>query len=40
MGRISFAIAQAARDLGAQLATGVPVAEILPGRGCGWRGAS
>ena len=33
MGRISFAIAQAARDLGAQLATGVPVAEILPGEG-------
>jgi phytoene dehydrogenase-like protein len=33
MGRISFAIAQAALDLGAQLATGVPVAEILPGEG-------
>ena len=33
MGRISFAIAQAARDLGAQLATGVPVAEILPTEG-------
>ena len=33
MGQISFAIAQAARDLGAQLATGVPVAEILPGEG-------
>jgi phytoene dehydrogenase-like protein len=33
MGRISFAIAQAARDLGAQLAAGVPVAEILPGEG-------
>ncbi len=33
MGRVSFAIAQAARDLGAQLATGVPVAEILPGEG-------
>ena len=31
MGQVSFAIAQAARDLGAQLATGVPVAEILPG---------
>jgi len=33
MGRISFAIAQAARDLGAQLATGVPVAQIVPGEG-------
>jgi phytoene dehydrogenase-like protein len=33
MGQISFAIAQAARDLGAQLATGVPVAEIVPGEG-------
>ena len=33
MGQISFAIAQAARDLGATLATGVPVAEILPGEG-------
>ena len=33
MGQISFAIAQAARDLGAQLATGVPVAEILPREG-------
>ena len=33
MGQISFAIAQAARDLGAELATGVPVAEILPGEG-------
>jgi phytoene dehydrogenase-like protein len=33
MGQVSFAIAQAARDLGAQLATGVPVAEILPGQG-------
>ena len=32
-GRISFAIAQAARDLGAQLATGVPVAQIVPGEG-------
>ena len=31
MGQISFAIAQAARDLGAELATGVPVAEIIPG---------
>ena len=31
MGQISFAIAQAARDLGAVLASGVPVAEILPG---------
>jgi phytoene dehydrogenase-like protein len=33
MGQVSFAIAQAARDLGAVLATGVPVAEILPGEG-------
>jgi phytoene dehydrogenase-like protein len=33
MGQVSFAIAQAARDAGAQLATGVPVAEILPGEG-------
>jgi phytoene dehydrogenase-like protein len=33
MGRISFAIAQAALDLGAELASGVPVAEILPGEG-------
>jgi phytoene dehydrogenase-like protein len=30
---VSFAIAQAALELGAQLATGVPVAEILPGEG-------
>ena len=33
MGRVSFAIAEAARDLGAELAAGVPVAEILPGEG-------
>jgi phytoene dehydrogenase-like protein len=33
MGTISFAIAEAARDLGAVLAAGVPVAEILPGEG-------
>ena len=33
MGQISFAIAQAARDLGVHLATGVPVAEILLGEG-------
>src|SRR4030095_8452061 len=33
MGQVSFAIAQAARDLGASLASGVPVAEILPGEG-------
>jgi phytoene dehydrogenase-like protein len=33
MGQVSFAIGQAARDLGASLATGVPVAEILPGEG-------
>jgi phytoene dehydrogenase-like protein len=33
MGRISFAIAEAARELGAVLAAGVPVAEIRPGEG-------
>src|SRR5918997_580709 len=33
MGRVSFAIAQAALDLGAVLASGVPVVEILPGEG-------
>jgi phytoene dehydrogenase-like protein len=33
MGRISFAIAEAAREAGAQLATGVPVARIIPGEG-------
>jgi phytoene dehydrogenase-like protein len=33
MGRVSFAIAQAAADAGASLATGVPVARILPGEG-------
>ena len=33
MGRISFAIAEAAREAGAQLATGVPVARIVPGEG-------
>ena len=33
MGQISFAIAQAAQDAGAQLAAGVPVARILPGEG-------
>ncbi len=33
MGRISFAIAEAAQELGAVLAAGVPVAEILPGQG-------
>jgi phytoene dehydrogenase-like protein len=33
MGQVSFAIAQAACDAGAQLATGVTVAEILPGEG-------
>jgi phytoene dehydrogenase-like protein len=33
MGRISFAIAEAARDLGAVLATGTRVARILPGVG-------
>src|SRR3954468_13365445 len=33
MGMISFAIADAAREAGAQLAAGVPVAEIEPGTG-------
>ncbi len=33
MGRISFAIAEAAREAGAQLAAGVAVAEIRPGEG-------
>src|SRR5205085_1584448 len=33
MGRISFAIAQAAQDAGAALAAGVPVARIVPGEG-------
>jgi phytoene dehydrogenase-like protein len=33
MGMISFAIADAAREAGAQLATGVPVAEIRPDEG-------
>ena len=33
MGMISFAIADAAHESGAQLATGVPVAQILPGEG-------
>ena len=33
MGRISFAIAEAAREAGAVLAAGVPVAEIRPGEG-------
>ena len=33
MGRVSFAIAQAAQEAGATLATGVPVARILPGEG-------
>ncbi len=33
MGTISFAIAESARDLGAVLAAGVPVAEIVPGEG-------
>jgi len=33
MGMISFAIADAAREAGAQLACGVPVAEIVPGEG-------
>jgi phytoene dehydrogenase-like protein len=33
MGMVSFAIADAAREAGAVLACGVPVAEILPGQG-------
>src|SRR3954469_18606521 len=33
MGMVSFAIADAAREAGAQLACGVPVAEILPEQG-------
>jgi phytoene dehydrogenase-like protein len=33
MGRISFALAQAAHDAGAVLAAGVPVGRILPGEG-------
>ena len=33
MGRVSFAIADAAREAGAVLAAGVPVAEIRPGEG-------
>jgi len=33
MGMVSFAIADAAREAGAVLATGVPVGEILPGAG-------
>ncbi|CAN5626344.1 NAD(P)/FAD-dependent oxidoreductase [soil metagenome] len=33
MGRVAFALADAAREVGAVLATGVPVAAILPGEG-------
>jgi phytoene dehydrogenase-like protein len=33
MGRVSFAIAQAAADAGAVIATGVPVSRIVPGTG-------
>jgi phytoene dehydrogenase-like protein len=33
MGMVSFAIADAAREAGAQLACGAPVAEIVPGEG-------
>jgi phytoene dehydrogenase-like protein len=33
MGRISFCLADAARDAGAAVATGVPVAAIVPGEG-------
>ncbi len=33
MGRVSFAIAEAAQEAGATIATGVPVARIVPGEG-------
>jgi phytoene dehydrogenase-like protein len=33
MGRVSFAIAESAREAGAALAAGVPVARIIPGEG-------
>src|SRR5215208_2049177 len=33
MGRVSFAIAEVAREAGATLASGVPVARIVPGEG-------
>jgi phytoene dehydrogenase-like protein len=33
MGRVSFALAEAAREAGAMLAAGVPVARIVPGEG-------
>jgi phytoene dehydrogenase-like protein len=33
MGRVSFAIAEVAQEAGAMLATGVPVARIVPGEG-------
>ena len=33
MGRVSFAIAEAAQEAGATLAAGVPVGRILPGEG-------
>ncbi len=33
MGRVSFAIAEAALEAGATIAAGVPVAEVLPGEG-------
>ena len=33
MGRVSFLLCDAARDAGAVIATGVPVARIMPGRG-------
>ncbi len=33
MGRVSFAIAEAAQEAGATLAAGVPVARIVPGEG-------
>ena len=39
MGMISFAIADAAQEAGATLATGVPVAEIVPEEGVGSRTA-
>jgi phytoene dehydrogenase-like protein len=38
MGRVSFALADAARQAGAVLASGVPVASILPGEGVALEG--
>ena len=38
MGRVSFALADAAREAGALIATGVPVAAIVPGEGVALEG--